>query len=203
MKRILKIALFGTPGAGKSTTSLLIEDYCRSAAYSFHRIKLADPLYEIQSYIYGVARRPLADFYDQDGELLTFLGGYLRKLNPAVLLDRFAERLAAVEAELPDIPEGQNVVVCDDMRRPDAEYLRERGFVFICISASEEQCKKRRLMRGDRSLSSLQHPVERGLDEIVRDATIVNEGTFDDLRQQVASLLGRLLDDSNWSAYKD
>ncbi len=198
---MLKIALFGNPGAGKSTTSLLIEDYCRSTDVTFRRIRLADPLYDIQSYIYGMAGHPLADFYDQDGELLSFLGGYLRKVNPTVLVDRFAEKLEAVIAELPDTSQGRSIIVCDDMRRLDAESLREHRFVFVRISAAEGECHRRRLMRGDRSLSFAQHPVERGLDEIAQDSTLVNEGTFDDLRQQVVAFLGRLLDDPNWPTH--
>jgi len=56
---LIQLALFGTPGAGKSTTSKIIEDYCTRAGVSFIRIKLADPLYEAQSAIYSIAGKQL------------------------------------------------------------------------------------------------------------------------------------------------
>src|SRR6185437_3216230 len=133
MSYVLKLALFGTPGAGKSTASQLIEDYCRAESIEFHRIKLAYPLYEAQSFLYKLAGRPLDEFYTQDGELLSFLGGYLRRINPLVLVDQFAERLARLVADQSVHARERTVIVCDDMRRLDADALRDLGFVFVRV----------------------------------------------------------------------
>ena len=126
---IVRVGLYGIPGAGKSTTCSIIEAYCIEKGYKFTRIKLADPLYKAQEAIYTMAGQKLGDFYEQDGELLNFLGYYFRKINPNSLLDRFAETLAEKidELVLHNLP--ISIIVCDDMRRPDAEFLRRNNFL--------------------------------------------------------------------------
>lgn len=194
---LIQLALFGTPGAGKSTTSKIIEDYCTGAGVSFIRIKLADPLYEAQSAIYSIAGKQLSDFYQQDGELLNFLGSYLRKLNPNVLLDRFSNNLTSAIEKLDLSGSPTRLVVCDDMRRPDADFLRSMNFKLIRITADVQVCDLRRGERGDRSLGSASHATEQGLDEIVPDHLIPNETSIEDLRVRVTALMEELCNDSN------
>jgi dephospho-CoA kinase len=192
--RILRIGLYGSPGAGKSTTSRFIEEYCSASSILFHRIRLADPIYEAQACVYSAADRHLTHFYEQDGELLNFLGYYLRKLNETILLDRFAKRLTeAVAAE--GGASQTKVIVCDDMRFPDAAFLRKLGFISVRITATEAACVQRRINRSDRSLSSPEHITERNLGAIACDLIIENDGTLDALRHHATSALGRLLHD--------
>lgn len=186
-----RLALFGTPGAGKSTCSHLLELICRERAIGFYRVKLAEPLYDCQAAIYEIAGRPLADRYQQDGELLNFLGTHLRRINASVLIDAFRQRVDRIAAEQSGRA-GPTLAVCDDMRALDAPHLRDIGFTFVRVIANPALCRERRMGRGDASLGSEMHPTERGLDGIEHDHAIMNEGTLDDLRAHLDRLVGML-----------
>jgi hypothetical protein len=185
-----RIALFGTPGAGKSTSSQLLEEICRERAISFRRIRLAEPLYDCQAEIYRIAGRPLANRYVQDGELLNFLGLHLRKINGTVLIDRFRERVG----ERPSAQSGTLLLtVCDDMRAPDAPSLETMGFRFVRVVADPARCRQRREQRGDMALGSETHVTERGLDGIREHFAVRNESTKAALRDELDRVLDAVL----------
>jgi dephospho-CoA kinase len=195
--KIMRIGLCGTPGAGKTTTSRFLESYCLGQQYFFDRIKLADPIYEAQAAIYAIAGRKLSNFYEQDGELLNFLGYYLRKINQNVLLDRFAERLVQkIEiATRSNAPFG--IVICDDVRAPDAEFVKTNDFLLIRLLADEQICTERRHNRGDITLGSAKHSTEQGLDEITAHYQIENNTTLEDLRIKVIQIVENMKNDSD------
>jgi len=197
-KEIVKLGLFGTPGAGKSTTCQMVVNYCLVNNITVLRIKLADPLYEAQSLIYGVAGLKLEDFYQQDGELLNFLGYYLRKLNPKVLLDKFSLKLASFIEDLSSPEINSGLIICDDLRQPDAKFLKKKGFTLIKIVANPDLCERRRSARGDKSLGSSTHLTEQGLDEIQPDYSLENNESLMALQEKVRMLLGDILNDTNW-----
>jgi hypothetical protein len=159
-------------------------------------IKLAEPLYEAQRTVYSLAGKPLPTRYSQDPELLGFLGTYMRKINPNALIEAFTSRLEAEEKKLSDAS-GSALVICDDMRRPDADYLKASGFVFVRIVAEPSICLARRQSRGDLNIGASLHPIEQGLDELEADFTITNNSTMDHLADDITSLIRSLLDDSN------
>ncbi len=196
---VVRMALFGAPGSGKSTTCSMIGQYCAEHRIPFAQLRLADPLYEAQAAIYRIAGVKLDDFYQQDGELLNFLGYYLRKLNPTVLTDRFAARLLQEEAQLVSSPLPMAVVVCSDLRPADAAALEALGFLLIRVVADRLILERRRRERGDRSLGSLTHPTEAGMDELVADHLIENNATLEELRVRVDALMAGVLDDTNWA----
>jgi cytidine deaminase len=184
------LALLGPPGAGKSTSSRCLETLCRARGIAFRLIKLADPLYRCQAAVYEAAGCPLADFYAQDGELLNFLGSHLRRLNPTVLIDDFEQRL---QRELQAFQSAQGtgaLIVCDDMRPSEADYLRSRGFAFLRLDAPTTLCAERRRTRGDITLGAADHVTERGLDTTPADHVVPNTGTVEYLQIE----LGRLID---------
>ena len=184
---IRRLAFFGRPGAGKSTAARLVEEHCADANIAFRRVRLAEPLYDGQRAIYELAGGSLPDFYSQDGELLNFLGSHLRKINPSVLLDRFAQTVEALQAEL----NGRRaLLVCDDMREPDAEFVRGLNFTLVQISARDELCLSRRQQRGDVSLGAENHVTEQGIDRIQADIEIENETSIEDFRERLAALIG-------------
>ncbi|MBI5102395.1 MAG: hypothetical protein HZB33_11240 [Nitrospirae bacterium] len=113
---VKKLALYGSPGAGKSTTTKILTELCAVKRMEIRRLRLADPLYECQSAIYKIAGKPLSSLYVQDGELLNFLGSHLRKINPSVLLDHFHKKLRDTMLELDQLPTSNSLIVCDDMR---------------------------------------------------------------------------------------
>jgi len=186
---LIKIGLYGTPGAGKSTTLQIMREICLGQGIPVARIKLADPLYEAQAAIYKIAGQALSDFYDQDGELLNFLGHYLRKLNPRVLLDRFSLRVEETSQRLRAEHTVPCIIVCDDLRRADSDHVRSHGFRLGRVVADAASCVRRREVRGDRSLGSASHVTEQGLDEIVPDFVVENNSSLEELREMVKRVL--------------
>jgi len=159
-KRIFNIALYGTPGAGKSTTADLIEEIGKINGIYIKRIKLADPLYKAQAQIYKIAGKKI-DFYSQDGELLNFLGYYLRKLNPSILLNEFDKQIKDFEDMHQLSPIRDGIVLCDDMRSPDFQFMMDNKFLMVRVIAENSLCSKRREQRGD--LSSLSNILYRSM----------------------------------------
>lgn len=188
---IRKWALFGMPGAGKSTTTARLQHLLSTQGTELHHIRLADPLYECQREIYRIAGRPLADQHVQDGELLNFLGTHLRKINPTVLLDRFAIELRRVDDELRRNGIGEALILCDDVRPADEPFVRSCGFTLVKVTAHEDLCCRRRQARRDLSLGSATHATEVGIDTITPDAELRNDSTIDQLDQALQRLLAQ------------
>lgn len=181
---MIKLALFGEPGSGKTTGGQVLERLCAERALRFHRLRLAEPLYACQQEIYRIAGRPLADRSVQDGVLLNFLGAHLRRINPTVLTDDFRRRLEA----LPD----DGLVLCDDMRAVDAPSLRTLGFVFARIRAPSSLCLTRRAARGDLTVGAASHATEGGLETLDSDYVVDNDAAMSALRERLAELLERV-----------
>ena len=62
--------------------------------------------------------------------MLNVLGIEMRRINPNVLADHARMRLVGFGLLL-DSRRGRHVVICDDMRPPDAPFMRELGFSFV------------------------------------------------------------------------
>jgi len=185
----LRLGLVGPPGAGKSTVSDLIRQRCAVEARRFHLLKLAEPLYEAQEAIYRIAGVELPSKYSQDGELLNFLGHHLRKLRPSVLLDNFNRRLQIIDEEVRE-ERTKALVLCDDVRWSDAEFLRSLEFRIIRIQAPPQLCLSRRVARADLTLGSASHSTETNLDQIRCDDVIDNSGSLDALAAAIERFLG-------------
>ena len=142
----LRLGLVGAPGAGKSTVSDLIRQHYSVDGRRFHLLKLAEPLYEAQEAIYRIAGVALPSKYSQDGELLNFLGHHLRKLKPSVLLDNFSRRLQIIDQEVREA-RTETLILCDDVRWSDADFLRSLEFRLIRIQAPPQLCMSRRMAR--------------------------------------------------------
>lgn len=180
MKGLTRIALCGPPGSGKSTVRRISERLSSELGLVVHHLRLADPLYEAQSEIYRLSGRPLVDPDLQDGRLLNVLGIEMRRINPNVLADHARMRLVGFGLLL-DSRRGRHVVICDDMRPPDAPFMRELGFSFVEVVVDADTAIQRRLLRGDVTLGASDDPNERGLDAIEMAARIDNIGSTDDL----------------------
>jgi hypothetical protein len=182
-KSAYKLALCGAPGAGKSTTSgLLIEELAACGIPSLV-LKLAEPLYQVQRLIYTFVGRSLPEPYRQDGELLNFLGSYLRRLRSDFLTEDFAARVRTMTAEQPG-----TALICDDLRAPDVAAVTGLGFQTVLIAAPDEVRRARRRTRGDLSEGSESHATEVPI-MIEPDHILPNDGDLALLRERVSVLL--------------
>lgn len=186
----VRIALCGAPGAGKSTVARMMREFCETESIFFGLIKLADPLYEIQSLMYQLAGRKLDWFYRKDAELLNFLGYYMRRINPAALHERALVRLTEL-----GLMGGRRrrVIVCDDARASDIRFLRNLAFVVVRVDAPENVCAMRCRLRGDVTVLGPEPVTERGLHGITPDHVVDNARDEDVLRQHVVQLLDSLV----------
>lgn len=188
--RTCRIALFGLPGSGKSTFSLLAQAWAAKNTATVHIITLAEPLYRAQAAVYESAGRPLqTEERRQDGALLNFLGSHMRKINPHVLKEHFLSETTRIHA----VCEGSDrrqVVICCDARPADFSYLRQGGFHPVVITVDEEVARKRKEARGDLMLGDSRHSTEKGLERIRPSSSVDNSGTL----QQFATATTALLD---------
>lgn len=180
-RAIPRIALFGLPGAGKSTIVSLLTPELEAAGFRVSVVKLAQPLYDVQHAFYerlGVELAPGR----QDGALLNFLGSHFRRISPDFLVADFARRCEIAARS------GADVLLCDDARPVDLGPLADWGFRLVRVSAPDALRRARKAQRGDRSAGRDDHPTELGGESVVPDFELVNEGSLADLTQQVVAL---------------
>ncbi|MEU6828767.1 hypothetical protein ABZ894_08960 [Nocardia beijingensis] len=175
------MALFGASGAGKSTTCRLILEAVQRQGRTGAVVKLAEPLYDVQRLIYSLCGQPVADLYRQDGILLSSLADNFRRIEPESLTRLFAARVADAESS------NAEVVICDDVRRPDYEALRKMGFRFVRISAPDALRLRRRAERGDLAPVSDKHVAEIPI-SLASDFEVLNDSTIEHLAKQVQTL---------------
>ncbi|PZG45880.1 hypothetical protein C1I98_15115 [Spongiactinospora gelatinilytica] len=178
-----KLALYGLPGAGKSTFARLLATQAEAAGVPCKVVKIGAPLYELQALMYTLAGRPLLSPTTQDGLLLSDLARHLRRINSTSLTDLFAAKVAAVPAG--------TILVCDDMRAPDVEAVTRLGFLLVEVHAPQETRWPRRQARGDLTLAREDHPNEVPVHR-TPDHRVANDGGLAALRGQAATLIERL-----------
>lgn len=116
----LRICFLAPSGYGKTTASEILNDI-----YKVKIIKIGTPLYELQKEFYNKLGINLGA--TQDGELLQFFGYKIRKESPDYLLNVFNERFLSISEEV-------DIIINDDCRPYDYEYLKSKGFIFIKIN---------------------------------------------------------------------
>ncbi|MBF6228515.1 hypothetical protein IU470_25835 [Nocardia abscessus] len=179
MTRQVRLALFGASGAGKSTTCRLLLETVQQRGLAGVLVKLAEPLYDVQRLIYSLCGHPVIEPYRQDGILLSSLADNFRRIDPGSLTRLFAARVAGAEKA--------DVVICDDMRRPDYEALREMGFRFVRITAPEAVRIGRRTARDDLAPVSDAHAAETPI-SLAPDFEVLNDSSFEHLARQVHAI---------------
>ncbi|MBH1933285.1 hypothetical protein I5Q34_03100 [Streptomyces sp. AV19] len=182
-----KLALFGRPGAGKTTLSGLLTVELAEAGADARILKVGAPLYELQAVIYAVAGRPLPDGRVQDGQLLNALGLHVRRINPGALTEAFGLRVRQVERDTP-----RAVVLCDDMRAADVDAVTALGFRLVEVTAPDPVRLERKGGRGDLSAGDDQHSTEAAVDAVPW-LRVDNSGSLDDLRAQAARIIREVL----------
>ena len=171
------IAFAGKMGSGKSAAVECLKDL----GYTPHLLKLAAPLYDIQEIIYNristIYTRP-ADF-KKDRKLLQYIGGeWGRSLSPTLWLDLWRKE---AEKMLPFLGD-HDIIVCDDCRYDnEAETFNYMGGIVIKIT------RKERSADGGEGFSG--HPSEAGISDEYVASTIHNNGTKEELKKQLETVL--------------
>ena len=179
---LLRIALYGLPGAGKSTSAGLVRDILTRKGRRPAVVKLGAPLYDVQDAFHRRLDSPL-ESGRQDGALLNFLGSHFRARSATFLADDLAERCAyAVVA-------GADALVCDDARPTDIDGLRSAGFAIVRVSAPDELRQARKAGRDDLTAGDDRHPSELGAELVVADHEVHNAGSTADLGEALARVV--------------
>lgn len=144
---MIRLALVAPSGSGKSTFATLLEECFQARGMSVVRLKLAEPLYDLQKNFYRTAGFGV-NYYQQNHALLESIADWLRLLNPDCIVQSFLDSLSGHPAD---------VVINDDIRDlvTDWPKLENVGFKAILISASPAMRAARMKQRGD--LNSILH----------------------------------------------
>jgi cytidine deaminase len=183
---MLKLALYGFSGVGKSTTSTLIGRMCSRRGMTFEVIKIADPLHRLQHDIYALlSRRVPPDRQDQ--VLLRALADQIRRIEPSFLVGDFLKRVDQSTAA---------AIINDDLKDVGFDYPRlvQAGFRFARITCEEETRARRLSGRADLTRAP-ETSRTWGFDRIRPDWEIDNtEDGEDALAGKLSQLLARWLE---------
>ena len=165
----MRICFLAPSGYGKSTAIEILKKH-----FNVTNIKIAEPMYELQKEFYDKLGYDIGD--RQDGELLQFYGNKIRKENSEYLLRTFASKINLVK---------DTIILNDDCRPPDYEFLKELGFIFIKINGYKRD-------RNDISEVDSKNKVE-WQSEIPYDYEIDNYTTIEEYEQNLMNLFNKLL----------
>lgn len=145
-------------------------------------IKFAQPLYDIQEFVYQRINKPLDG--PKDRRLLQFLGtDWGRSIDENLWVN-----IWRVEARMHTFKYARNVVLCDDCRFDnEAEQVKALGGTIINVVADAEIRSKRA------PLVNTEHASEAGINEKYIDMTIYNNGSMRELRDNVRYLYETVL----------
>ena len=165
----MRICFLAPSSYGKSTAIKLLQK-----RFDIKNIKIADPLYELQSDFYKKLGIEIED--RQDGELLQFYGKKVRKENNDYLLNEFKTKLDNTNA---------TIISNDDCRPDDYKFLKDNGFIFIKINGYKRN-------RDDVTLANPKEKIE-WQSEIPFDYEINNYGTLEEYEDELLNLMNKLL----------
>jgi len=188
MQNVSKICFFGPSGSGKNTVGytaehIIYEKYGVDAIRVGH-LNIAEPLHYIQSHIYetlGLKNQT------QDGKLLQFL---IEHFGMKTICDVFVKELdKSVDIFHPDV--SPTFVLNTDCRNNAYPILKENGFIFIRIETKPEIRVRRLKNRKDITPANLNKELEQ-TNQIIADYTIDNNGTLQDLEEEVRKVIKQL-----------
>jgi hypothetical protein len=182
---MLKLVFYGHSGSGKSSSAGIARAFFEAKNRKVAVLKLAQPLYELQTQFYQAAGQDI-DFYSQDQLLLENIATQLRRISPTSIVDHFLRRLHTIDAD---------VVINDDLRDIQVDYpiLKQHGFVFIRIFCKEPVRVARLNLRNDRSV--IVHSATTTNIEAIEPHLVIDnsEHDFETLRTKLHTALEELL----------
>ena len=173
------VILFGNAGAGKDTVAWMLNDFYHAEhKREITILGLADPFNFVISYITG---RPATRTEKQE------VGQFFRGLFGDDVWNNFTRESVT----------GMYPVVIKDGRQPsEFKYWGDRGYVRIGVLA-DAHCRDERLEARDGYSQSerLHHETETNAAKMARkcDVIIVNNGSFDELREKVKEVYYEVL----------
>lgn len=175
----LLIGITGLMGSGKSTVAAII-----AKKYGFKRMRISGKMREIAQELELEITR----------DFLQGIGEFMREFNDDVWVRYLSKK----------IRKSSKSIIIDDIRRiNEIEYLKPLGFKFIRIESSELRRKARIEARQKEKISNhdwsrwKSHLTEIQVLELPVDKIIKNEGTLEELKNQIDLLMKELFSSSN------
>jgi dephospho-CoA kinase len=112
-----------------------------------------------------------------------YVGQLFRELDPLVWIKQVDKCINSLWDDVP--------LIVTDCRQPNEfGYLKSRGFIMVKVVANEDIRISRMIRNGDNvSQEDMTDETELHIKDFVADFTIVNNGTVEELREQVLKLL--------------
>ncbi len=169
------IALTGPMGSGKSTACNLLRGLLAERGTVL--LKFAEPLYNIQDYVYKTAGIPNTG---KDRKLLQWLGTeWGRSVETNLWVNTWKKRYEELRKEHPTV-----VVLVDDLRFDnEAEVVKVMGGKIVTLATSQDVRAKRIHLSGET------HASESGISPQYIDAYLPNNGGSIELAEGLANLL--------------
>lgn len=173
------IAFSGSMGSGKSTA---IERLIEIHPGRVSNVKFAQPLYDMQEMIYrriqDVYKRP--EDFKKDRKLLQWLGTEWGRdtISESLWVSLWKSAANDLHFSFKNI-----LIVCDDVRFDnEGETIKSLGGKIIRINCERTD------LRIDTKAGIVNHKSEAGIDPKFIDATIANNGTIRELREEITKV---------------
>jgi dephospho-CoA kinase len=181
LERLPHIAFTGKAGAGKSTAASALVDHL-----GYRLVSFAAPLKNAAALIWGPEART-------DRSLLQWLGQIIRERDEFAWVDAAIRQIDDEFNNSPHVTGHAPRIVIDDLRFPNEYHrLKEEGFVIVRVEANRHSRIDRLKANGKlQDEAQLEDTSETALDSYEADYTIVNDGTPEELAEQIRVILGR------------
>lgn len=181
---VVKICLTGKLRSGKDTVANRLY-----ISHDFHRVAFGDELKRLAHETFphiSEASKPRALYQE--------FGQKVREMDPDVWIrhvDRKVKALINVHAPHKD---RVGIVVTDVRQKNELEWCRANGFTVVRVSAPDDVRIGRAIAAKDNfTVHDLAHPTEIALNSFEVDYQIVNEGTVEELKRKVDSMMSEIL----------
>ena len=177
------LAFTGKMGSGKSTAVGLLHSL---ASPSFHNIKFAGPLYDMQEYIYRRIHKSHTrpPEFIKDRKLLQWLGTEWGRetIDKNIWVNVWKGDVIDASRHYPS-----QIILCDDCRFDnEAVAVRELGGHVVQITTDKSA------ERINTGAGITNHVSEIGVDKNLISYTIINNGSVDDLRNALLEMNAKL-----------
>lgn len=172
----MKIAVVGKMRSGKNTVADLLTE-----EYGFQQLAFADGITEIIKKYF-----PEAFTEGKPRGHYQHIGQGMRELNPNVWINHVNRRVTNILCDGYMCGVEPNVIVTDCRQKNEEMYLRRNGFKIIKVEA-DDQLRLQRIASAGEYVTPEQfnHDTERQVELIEADYLIDNNGTYEELKQEV------------------